>query len=202
MPRTARIILPDYPHHVTQRGNRKMDVFFNENDYRVYRDILAEQAARYKVGLWAYCLMRNHVHFIAVPADLSGMSLMFREAHRRYTSYINKREGWTGHLWQDRFASFAMSESHALSAARYIENNPVHAGIVEKAQDYQWSSAALHCKVTHSDPLIIGENPLTQMIPDWDTYLQDDKKIPLRAARDREILESFQKSGKPWLGTE
>jgi putative transposase len=118
MPRQARVVIPDHPHHVTQRDNRRMPVFFCEGDYKLYLSILAEEMPCYSVAVWAYCLMPNHVHMIVCPADMDGMAGFFRVAHRRYTSFINRREGWIGHLWQDRFGSEAMDEPHALMTAR------------------------------------------------------------------------------------
>lgn len=203
MPRTARIIHPNYPHHITQRGNRRMDVFFQESDYTLYMGFLSEQAERYGVSFWAYCLMTNHVHLIAVPSDREGLALMFREAHRRYTRYINQREGWIGHLWQDRYGSFVMNEPHALMAARYIENNPVHAGIVKNAGTYKWSSARYHLGKKQKDLLVTPKHPLKNLVPDWKQYLNDDFKHPERAQKEQEIIQGHEKSGKPlFLGTE
>jgi putative transposase len=180
MPRQARIVIPDHPHHVTHRGNRKMPVFFQEDDYAFYKFCIMDEAAQKGLKIWAYCLMSNHVHFIAVPSSLDSLSLTFREAHRRYTSAINRREGWTGHLWEGRFYSKPMTESHALMAARYIENNPVDAGICARAEDYGWSSAQFHCGLRSVDQLLDVENPLPTMVPHWAEYLAEgmaDKKL-------------------------
>ena len=103
MARLARIVVPGYPHHVTQRGNRREAIFFKDGDHEVYRNLLAEQARRAGVEIWAYCLMPNHIHLIAVPKRTDGLGLAVGEAHRRYTSFINARGGWTGHLFQSRF---------------------------------------------------------------------------------------------------
>ena len=112
MARLARIVVPGVAHHVTQRGNRREPIFFEPGDQEVYRDLLAEQAARAHVAIWAYCLMPNHVHLVAVPADESGLGRAIGEAHRRYTNFINAPGRSTGHLFQSRFASVAMDESH------------------------------------------------------------------------------------------
>jgi putative transposase len=150
-----------------------MPVFFRESDYGLYLHILAEQAARQRVRFWAYCLMPNHVHLIAVPENADALSMTFRETHRKYTRYINLRERWSGHLWQDRFSSFVMDEPHALMAARYIENNPVEAGMVAQAEDYRWSSAAYHTgKISH-DFLVMPEHPLRDLVRNWKDYLRD-----------------------------
>jgi putative transposase len=96
--RLSRIVLPGIPHHVTQRGNRRERVFFEDGDYALYLDLLSEAAARAQVAIWAYCLMPNHVHIIAVPSDEDGLRRTFRYVHRHYTGYINARMRVTGHL--------------------------------------------------------------------------------------------------------
>ena len=136
--------MPDMPHHVTQRGNRRMQTFFNDDDYRAYLSLLGEWCGRCGVSVWAYCLMPNHVHLILVPGSEEGLCRAVGEAHRRYTRRVNFREGWRGHLWQGRFASFVMDESHLLSATAYVERNPLKAALVERAEDWPWSSAAAH----------------------------------------------------------
>jgi putative transposase len=103
MARIAREVAPGMPHHVTQRGNRRLQTFFNDVDYQAYLELMSEWCARYKVQIWAYCLIPNHVHLIAVPETKEGLNLAIGEAHRRYTRRINFREGWRGHLWQGRF---------------------------------------------------------------------------------------------------
>ena len=128
MGRVARVVAPGFPHHVTQRGNRRMPVFFAEGDYRRYVALMAEWCGRFDVAVWAYCLMPNHVHLVLVPETAEGLSRAVSEAHRRYTQYVNSREGWRGHLWQGRFASFVMDEPYLLTATRYVELNPVRAG--------------------------------------------------------------------------
>ncbi len=127
MARIARVVVHSYPHHVTQRGNRRQQTFFNNEDYESYLDLMSEWCGKYQVDIWAYCLMPNHIHLIAVPQTKEGSNLAVGEAHRRYTRRINFREGWHGHLWQGRFASFVMEEFHLLACVRYIELNPVRA---------------------------------------------------------------------------
>jgi putative transposase len=144
MARLARIIVPGIAHHVTQRGNRREPIFFEPGDQEVYRDLLAEQTLKARVAVWAYCLMPNHVHLIAVPEDAHGLGRAIGEAHRRYTNFINARGRWTGHLFQNRFASVAMDEAHLIAAVRYVSLNPVRARLVARAQDWAWSSARAH----------------------------------------------------------
>jgi putative transposase len=143
--------------------------------------------------------MTNHVHFIAIPSDTDGLALMFREAHRRYTRKINEREGWTGHLWQDRYASFIMNEPHAVMAARYIENNPVHAGLTARAQHYPWSSAGFHLGTVKTDILVRNDHPLPHLIADWAAYLAEDINNPDQFFKTGALLKKYEKSGKPLI---
>ncbi|HUY67717.1 MAG TPA: transposase [Alphaproteobacteria bacterium] len=144
MPRIARLVVPGIPHHVTQRGNRRETTFFKDSDYRLYRQLLGEAAAKAGTDIWAYCLMPNHVHVIATPKDPDGLRRTFGDLHRRYTGIINARHGWTGHLWQARFGSAAMSEEHLNAAIRYVSLNPVRAHLVKQAEDWPWSSVRAH----------------------------------------------------------
>src|SRR3989338_11311255 len=112
MPQTARVVAPQQPHHVTQRGNRNQPVFFSDKDRREYLNILKVQASKTGVKIWAWCLMDNHVHFVAVPESETALAVCFGETHKRYTRHINLREGWRGYLWQGRFKSFLMDTSY------------------------------------------------------------------------------------------
>lgn len=140
MPRTARTVVSDAPHHVIQRGNRRQRVFFGASDYRAYLAVAAEEFSAAGVEVWAYCLMPNHVHLIVRPSRPEGLARAVGRTHLRYTRRINAREGWTGFLWQGRFASFAMRETHLHRCVRYIGLNPVRAGLVTHAADWPWSS--------------------------------------------------------------
>ncbi len=153
MARLARVVVPGIPHHVTQRGVRRMRVFFHDGDYRAYLDTLAGRARRHSLKVWAYCLMPNHVHLLAVPSSPVGLARPIGEAHRRYAVGINRRQGWTGHLWQERLASFPMDEAHLLAATRYVLMNPVRAGLVRQAIDWPHSSARAHL-LGRPDPLV------------------------------------------------
>ena len=169
MARLARVVVPGIPHHITQRGNRRQAVFFSDNDKTKYINFLKEEASKNKVLIWAWCLMNNHVHFVVVPSTEESLSKTFGDTHKRYTRMINFREKWRGYLWQGRFSSFPMDESYLLSAVRYVERNPVEAGVVSKAEDYPWSSAKAHVYRT-SDPLL-SASFLDECIQDWSKYL-------------------------------
>ena len=131
MARLPRLVIPGIAYHVTQRGNRRQQTFFEDADYALYRDLLAQSAQRAQAEVWAYCLMPNHVHIIIVPSDEDGLRRTFADTHRRYTGYINARNRWTGHLWQGRFGAVAMDEAHLAAAARYVAMNPVRAQLVK-----------------------------------------------------------------------
>ena len=144
MARIARVVVPGYPHHVTQRGNRRMQTFFGDDDYRAYLALVGQWCRQESVAVWSYCLMPNHVHLIVVPATAEGLARALGEAHRRYTRRVNFRQAWRGYLWQGRFSSVVMDEPHLLAAARYVERNPVRAGLAGRAEQWPWSSAATH----------------------------------------------------------
>jgi putative transposase len=155
MARLPRIVIPGVPHHVTQRGNRRLPVFFSDEDRLFYLRLLGEAARASGTRCLAWCLMDNHVHLILVPEGADGLRAMLGEAHRRYTRAINEREGWSGHLFQGRFASYPMDDAHLMTAVRYVELNPVAAGLAGAAQDWRWSSARSHLagKRVADDPL-------------------------------------------------
>ena len=153
------------PHHVTQRGNCGQQTFFGEEDFQHYLELISRFCRAEQVAIWAYCLMPNHVHLIVVPQSAESLRRAIGEAHRRYTRWINFREGWRGHLWQGPFASFVMDEDHLLTAARYVELNPVCAGLVQAPSRYRWSSAAAH--VRGRNDTLVQVAPLPQMAPNW-----------------------------------
>ncbi|MEZ5670719.1 MAG: transposase [Alphaproteobacteria bacterium] len=144
MARLARIVVPGVAHHVTQRGNRRQDVFFEDADYAAYVALVSAACRSEDVRCLAWCLMPNHVHLILVPASEDGLRAALSEAHRRYSRRINSAHGWTGYLWQGRFASYPMDDAHLVTAVRYVELNPVRAGLVTRAEAWRWSSAQAH----------------------------------------------------------
>ena len=127
MARLVRIVVPDCPHHVTARGNRREPIFFEDGDQEIYRDLLSEQMSKASVKVWAYCLMPNHVHLILYPSTEDGLAQALGAAHRRWANFVNARSRWRGHLFDGRFASVVMDESHLLAAVRYVALNPVRA---------------------------------------------------------------------------
>ena len=145
MPRVARIVIPGCPHHVTQRGNNRQDVFLVDDDRRAYLEILREQAERFGLSVSGYCLMTNHVHLIATPAGPESLAKAVGRTHWLYTQYVNRLHGRSGHLWQNRFYSCALDEGHFWKAMAYVERNPVRARLVRRPRRWPWSSAAAHC---------------------------------------------------------
>ncbi|MBF0254606.1 MAG: transposase [Candidatus Omnitrophica bacterium] len=171
MARLPRVVIENTPHHITQRGHRGHKVFLKKSDKAEYLCILADIAHKYGVAFWAYCLMDNHVHFVAVPAQPQSLAKCFQETNKTYTRKVNLREGWRGGMWESRFKSFVLDESHLYAAVRYVERNPVRAGIVSRAEAYPYSSAKAHVFKTN-DPLI-KDSFLTKEIIDWAEYLRD-----------------------------
>jgi putative transposase len=144
MARLARVVVPGLPHQITQWGNRRQPTFFFDQDCQYYLELTAEWCCVRQVEVWACCLLPDLVHLIAVPQSADGLARAVGEVHRRYTRMVNVREGWRGHLWQGRFASFVLDEPYLLIAARCVELNPVRAGLVNAPSRYRWSSAAAH----------------------------------------------------------
>jgi len=189
MPRLARIVVPGFPHHVTQRGNRRLPTFFGDDDYRAYLDLLTEHAAAAEVAVWAYCLMPNHVHLVLVPSTADGLRAALSETHRRYTRRVNFREGWRGHLWQERFASFPLDDAHLWSAVRYVERNPVRAKLAARPEEWPWSSARAH--LAGEDDGLVTVAPLLERFEDWSEYLIASEESEL------EPMRQHARTGRP-----
>jgi putative transposase len=186
MARLPRLVIPSHPHHVTQRGNRHAPTFFEEDDYALYKSLLSEAARKADAEIWCYCLMPNHVHMIIVPADVDGLRRTFADAHRRYTGYVNARLRVTGHLWQGRFGSVVMDEGHLANAVRYVSLNPVRARLVERAQDWPWSSVVAH--LSGNDDELVRVAPVLERYGDFAAFLaqQEDVTEAFRALRQSE----------------
>ncbi len=191
MARIARVVVPGYPHHVTQRGNRKQETFFEPGDYRAYLRMVSKARIDAGAEVWGYCLMPNHVHLVVVPERHDSLAMLFQDAHRRYTRRINAREGWCGHLWQERFHSFPMDETHLLAAVRYVELNPVRAGLCEKPTDWRWSS--VHAHIRGDDDLLVTVKPMLDRTSDWLGYLSESDASPDRL----HTLRKHSRTGRP-----
>ena len=175
---------------MTQRGNNRQDVFFVNDDRSVYLNILKQQSEIYGFKVLGYCLMTNHVHIIGVPENKESLFKAIGRTNWRYTQYINRFHNRSGHLWQNRFYSCVLDESHLLAAMAYIERNPVRAGMVRKSWNHKWSSAKAHVERNDESGLldmkrwnaIIGNT-------DWRGILvkpdDDEIKVALRSSTSR-----------------
>ena len=176
MPRTARIAPVGLVYHVTHRGNRRGEIFFEREDRDRYLHWLAEASERFGLQLWAYCLMTNHVHLLVRIAAPGALGRTLGLVQGRYAQYINRRRTWTGHLWANRFYSHPVEDATVAVVARYIERNPVRAGMTASPQDYAWSSARAHCGL-RVDGFLAPDRPLPGDLPDWSAWIQtkDDR---------------------------
>ncbi|MBT7952847.1 MAG: transposase [Gammaproteobacteria bacterium] len=190
MARMARVVVPYYPHHVTQRGNRRQQTFFSEEDHKVYLELLAKAKDMSDVEVLAYCLMPNHVHLVVVPRRDDSLASFFSEAHRRYTRRINFREGWRGHLWQERFHSFVMDEQYLLATVRYIELNPVRARLCDRPEEWTWSS--VHAHLAGKDDMLVSVKPMLERINNWQNFL-----ATYESSEELTTIRRHSRTGRP-----
>jgi putative transposase len=183
MSRAARLVLPGLPHHVTQRGNDRQKTFFRDSDYAFYLSLLRYSCRQSGTSVWAWCLMPNHVHLILVPSEAGGLRRTLAPTHTRYANEINRREGRCGHLWQGRFASFPMDDAHLYACLRYVELNPVRAGLAKRPEDWRWSSARGHLGL--GADTLVDASALDGHIDDWRAFLgaglDDEAREAIRA---------------------
>src|SRR5215470_7137577 len=184
MARFARLVVPGLPHHVTQRGNGRARTFFDDDDYALYRDLLAENCRAAGVEVWAWCLMPNHVHLILVPSDADGLRRALARVHRSYAGIVQARRKRSGHFWQGRFGAVAMDERHLAAALRYVSLNPVRARLGQRAQDWRWSSTRAHLHGKDDGVTVLA--PIRDRFPDFADLLASEPDVdlfaPLRAA--------------------
>jgi putative transposase len=193
MPRTSRIVIPDLPHHVTHHGNNCEITFQTKEDRLIYLNILKWYTQKHSVDLLGYCLMTNHVHLILTPHDLDSLGLVIHDAHITYTQHANKSFGRSGHLWQGRYYSCAMDDAHCVAALRYVEQNPVRAGLATMPWQYPWSSAKVH---------IEGMDPEGLLNLKWwsKNFTSAEWKDLLASPEDEKMvaeIRSRTRSGKP-----
>lgn len=147
MPRTARFVIPDISVHVVQRGHNRNVCFFGDADYLAYLDDLQTFAARFRCSVHAYCLMTNHVHLLITPHTADACAQLMKNVGQRHVQRINARLQRSGSLWEGRFYSCPVpSERYALACYRYIELNPVAAGLVRRPEEYRWSSYGVNAQ--------------------------------------------------------
>jgi putative transposase len=171
MGRMARVAVPGYCYHITHRGNRRSRIFFEEGDQEAYCGWLKRYTERYALRIWAWCLMTNHIHLVAEPMGERSLARALGHGHGKYAQWVNARYGLSGHLWQGRFFSAAMDEEHLWQAVRYVELNPVRAGLVADARDWLWSSARAHIS-GQLDELLSPGGPLVGLSEDWGSWLR------------------------------
>lgn len=171
-----------------------MNIFAHDTDRRIYLKLIKERAEEHSMRFVAYCLMDNHVHFIVIPQREDDLRAVFGEAHRRYTKYINSRVDARGYLFQGRFYSCPLDKAHLLFAARYVERNPVRAGMCDAAEDYSWSSARFNLDLTMNNPLIVEKHEIIANASKWSDWLKSDPK-------EIDTLRKHFRSGRP-LGNE
>jgi putative transposase len=170
MPRTARICAPGLLYHLTHRGNRGDAVFGDRADRESYLWRLAKYAARHAMEVWAYCLMTNHVHLLVRGLGRHSLARAIGQAHGLHARWMNRRLGWSGHLWENRYYSTPLDEQHLWAAVRYVELNPVRAGMTPRAEDHVWSSAAAHCGLAPAGLLAPGRC-FPGPVEDWHEWL-------------------------------
>jgi len=143
MARMARVVAVSYPHHITQRGNYGQNVFVDDEDKERYLSWIQYESEKFELSLFVHTLMTNHVHFIGIPNKEDSLAKTFSAAHMKYAQYFNKKRNRKGHLWQGRFYSCVLDDSHLIAAARYIERNPVRAGLVSKPRERSFKKLAV-----------------------------------------------------------
>lgn len=193
MPRIGRVVAVGYPHHVIQKGNNRERVFFKQDDRRLYLSLLKKYSVKWASPVMAYCLMTNHVHLLTKPGSEESLFKMMQGLTLCYTQYINRTYGRTGRLWGSRYHSCIVDhEKYMWAVARYIEQNPVRAGLVEKAEDYHYSSALAHVK--GSEDAVLGD----------DLFANDSRRdyvLLLRSDISKKEIERLRyatKTGRPF----
>jgi putative transposase len=193
MARLPRVVVVEVPHHVTQRGNARQVILASDTDRITYLELLREYSHLYGLSLLGYCLMSNHVHLIAVPQTPEALADSLKQAHGRYAAYWNARQSLTGHVWQGRFYSCPLDESHLWAALRYVELNPVRARMVESAGLWRWSSAAGHCGLTSPDSLLeMARWRKRWTAHEWHRFLADAE-----SAAELSALRQSTHTGRP-----
>ncbi len=197
MPRTSRAVAVGYPHHVTQRGNNRQPVFFDDQDRLTYLDTFQQYSVKYHLDVWAYCLMPNHIHLLVVPQNEDALSSGVGLANQVYTRYVNRKYFRSGRLWQNRFFSCIVdTDEYLWSVARYIGNNPVKAGLSKNAEDYRWSSAKCHVS-GELNSLLLNTNWLSEgELEAYRKFLLEDDENEIN------MINQATRSGRPLCGPE
>ena len=195
--RVGRIVVPGFPHHVTKRGNRRADLFETHRDREAHLRFLRHYADRRGLSVWAYCLMTNHIHWVVLPQREESLGQALRDAHTVYAIYFNSRTEVSGHVWQGRFFSSPLDETRLWAAVPYVERKPVRAGLVERAQEYPWSSATAHCGLCSSHPVLSDAFPPAGVIGYWAAWLHEAFDQDRATERIRRQTHTGRPCGSP-----
>lgn len=190
MPRIARVVVPNYPHHITQRGTNKSEIFLDDEDRSYFLQCLKEYAVKTDTKIWAYCLMGNHFHLLLVPETEQSLGKCLHGTTFRYAQYFNQKYGRSGRLWQNRYFSCVVDRREYLwLAARYIERNPIRAKFARNPEDWEWSSARAH---------INGEKDVVLSLRDWldETEREEYRRFVKEEGREEEIRKATS-TGRP-----
>ena len=197
MPRIARIVGVGYPHHIVQRGNNRERVFLDPGDYERYLSFLSKYSEEKEASVLAYCLMPNHIHLLVRPSEAEALPKMMQGITLCYSKYFNGENGRTGRLWECRYHSTVVDgDSYLWTVSKYIENNPVRAGIVKRPEDYPYSSAKTHL-LGRKDPLL--KEPLFDKseLTEYRRFIQleEDKKITEEIRKQTRLGKPFGDGG-------
>jgi putative transposase len=193
MARFPRVVVVDVAHHVTQRGNARQIILSSDADRLAYLELLRQYSEHHRLTLLGYCLMSNHVHLIVVPRTGEALAHALKNTHGRYASYWNARNSSSGHVWQGRFYSCPLDETHLWRALRYVELNPVRAAMVAAAEQWPWSSAAAHCGVGVPDALLEMERWKKRWtVAEWREHLAGEE-----SAGEVMALREYTHTGRP-----
>jgi putative transposase len=194
--RIARVILEGVPYHITQRGNGRQRVFFEDRDYTLYLDLLRNNCTEQRLSIWGYCLMPNHIHLITMPERAAAMAQAMGRTNADFARYYNMRKRSCGHVWQARYHSTPLDAPHLWRAMAYVERNPVRAHLAACAEDYEWSSAR---------PRLEGRGDMLHLTPWQAKYDGPRWQEALRSSIDEEAfgqrLREASRRGRP-LGDE
>jgi putative transposase len=191
MARMARVVIVGMPHHVTQRSNRGVRVFFTDADRRRHLEFMGTYADRHGLQIYAYCLMPDHVHLVGVPEKPNSVSAAFKSMQMEYSNHMRHRRKARGPMWRKRFASCPLDSRHLWEAVRYVERNPVRAGIVRKAEKYPWSSAGGHAGL-REDPLLSGNLEKRGVVKNWAKWLREGEDAAMV-----EMIRRSTRTGRP-----
>jgi len=198
MARFPRVVVVDVAHHVTQRGNAQQAILTDDADRRAYLELLGQYCELYRLSLLGYCLMPNHVHLIALPRSGEALSQTLKHTHGRYASYWNARQSSSGHVWQGRFYSCPLDDSHLWAALRYVELNPVRAGMVSGPENWPWSSAAAHGSARVANQLLEMEHWQKRWtVAEWREYVAEGE-----SQNEVRALRQCTHTGRPLGSTE